>query len=125
VINNAGNGVDNEESWAPLNSVAVLMLPIAVMAKAQQPKEGGIEWLLRIIENRELDSAFSKGYAQNGHRLGANICVEYRYAGGKSNRLADRRPVSLSYGRFAHRTEISSGYTAHIEITYLSAAIAR
>jgi hypothetical protein len=36
-----------KKAAAPSILVALLMLPVAVMAQAQQPKESGIEWLLR------------------------------------------------------------------------------
>jgi hypothetical protein len=97
--------------------------PCCGHGQAQQPKKVALSGYLGIIENRELDYSFRKVSRKRAIVLGQNICVEYRYAGGKSNVL----PIDgglFVYGGFAHRTEISSGYTAHIEITYLSAAAA-
>jgi hypothetical protein len=36
-----------KKAAAPSILVAVVMLPVAVMAQAQQPKESGVEWLLK------------------------------------------------------------------------------
>lgn len=58
-------------------------------AQAQQPKKVPRIGYLRFIENRVLDDAFRKGLQELGYVEGQNIHVEYRFAGGSLDRLAE------------------------------------
>src|SRR5918999_681585 len=58
-------------------------------AWAQQAKKVPRIGYLRFIENPLLDEAFRKGLRELGYVEGQNIHVEYRYAGGSLERVAE------------------------------------
>src|SRR3989442_1364041 len=74
--------------WLRLSVIAVLVLAGAV-AEAQQPKKIPQIGYLRFIEVPVLDAAFRNGLSELGYIEGQNIHVEYRYAGGNLDRLAE------------------------------------
>jgi ABC-type uncharacterized transport system substrate-binding protein len=69
--------------------LGALLLAFSFPANAQPAKKVPLIGYLGIVENPELDSAFRKGLAEHGYVGGQNIRVEYRYAQGKDERLAE------------------------------------
>jgi ABC-type uncharacterized transport system substrate-binding protein len=67
----------------------VVLLAFAVIAKAQQPKTLPRVGYLGLIENPDFDAAFRKGLHEQGYVEGQTIHLEYRYAGGRVERLAE------------------------------------
>src|ERR1700752_2359562 len=67
---------------------AVLFV-LSASAHAQQPKRVPHIGYLRFIEVPVYDAAFRKGLSELGYVEGQNIHVEYRFAGGSTERLAE------------------------------------
>lgn len=80
--------------------LAVLSLVSVHPAEAQQARKVSRIGYLGLSENPDLDGAFRKGLRERGYVEGQNISVEYRYAGGKVDRLAELAAelVSLKVG---------------------------
>ncbi len=70
--------------------VALVLTLIGVLhAEAQQPRKISQVGYLGLVEIPEVEAAFAKGLRELGYVEGQNIRVEYRYAGGKVERLAE------------------------------------
>jgi putative ABC transport system substrate-binding protein len=69
--------------------LAVVIIAFVHLAEAQQPKKIPRIGYLRFIENPVLDAAFRQGLSELGYVEGQNIHVEYRFAGGNAERLAE------------------------------------
>ncbi len=69
--------------------LATLILISTHLAEAQQRKKVPRIGYLNIIEDPSLESAFRKGLGERGYVEGQNIQIEYRYAGGKVQRLPE------------------------------------
>jgi putative ABC transport system substrate-binding protein len=69
--------------------IVVVLLAVAVIAEPQQPKKVPHIGYLRFIEVPVYDAAFRKGLSELGYVEGQNIHVEYRFAGGSTERLAE------------------------------------
>jgi len=70
-------------------ALCAMLLALCVSAEAQQAKKIPRIGYLRFIEIPVLDAAFRKGLSELGYVEGQNIHVEYRYAGGSAERLAE------------------------------------
>ena len=66
-----------------------LTLASVQMAEAQQPKIVPQIGYLGLSEIPERDEAFRKGLRERGYLEGQNIHVDYRFAGGRAERLAE------------------------------------
>jgi putative ABC transport system substrate-binding protein len=66
-----------------------LLLACVHLAEGQQPKKVPRIGYLRFVEVPVLDEAFRKGLRELGYVEGQNISVEYRYAQGNVERLAE------------------------------------
>ena len=91
VIKSRKNEVRNEESWLVLSIlVAAMLLAVAVIAEAQQPKKvpriGFLSAPPLPLSSDRLE-AFRQGLRELGYIEGKNIVIEYRYAEGKLDRL--------------------------------------
>jgi putative tryptophan/tyrosine transport system substrate-binding protein len=69
--------------------LCAILLAICTSAHAQQPKRVPHIGYLRFIEVPVYDAAFRKGLSELGYVEGQNIHVEYRFAGGSTERLAE------------------------------------
>src|SRR5262245_1884519 len=72
--------------------IMVAAMLLCVAAEAQQPKKIPRIGYLGLIEIPERDEAFRKGLREHGYVEGQNIHVEYRFAGGRAERLAELAP---------------------------------
>ena len=72
--------------------LCAVLFAFSVNAEAQQPKKVPRIGYLGLIEILERDEAFRKGLREHGYVEGQNIHVEYRFAGGRAERLADLAP---------------------------------
>jgi ABC-type uncharacterized transport system substrate-binding protein len=73
----------------PAILVVVVVLAVAVMAEAQQPKKVlRIGYLTLRAAPSELDETFERELRQLGYIDGQNIAIEYRWAAGKVDHLA-------------------------------------
>jgi len=72
-----------------------LLLVAGTVVKAQLKKVPNIGYL-RFIEFPVFDDAFRKGLRELGYVDGQNIRVEYRYAGGSMERLAEHAAELVS-----------------------------
>jgi putative ABC transport system substrate-binding protein len=70
-------------------TLCFLLFAVAAPASAQQTKKVPRIGYLRFIEVPALDEAFRNGLKDLGYIEGQNIHVEYRYAGGSVERLAE------------------------------------
>ena len=81
-----------KKAAVPSILVAVVLLAVAVIAEAQQPKKvPRIGYLLggsSSFYSARID-AFRQGLNELGYIEGKNIVIEYRYAEGKADRLPD------------------------------------
>src|SRR5262249_34869642 len=69
--------------------LAVILLAVAVIAEAQQPKKiPRIGYLGAASPTRGRREAFREGLHDLGYVEGKNIFIDYRYAEGKPDRLA-------------------------------------
>jgi putative tryptophan/tyrosine transport system substrate-binding protein len=68
-------------------AASALLFALCVSAHAQQPKKIPQVGYLALVESLDLDAAFRKGLSELGYTDGKNIHLEYRYAGGKAERL--------------------------------------
>ena len=77
---------------SPSILVAVIVLAVAVVAEAQEPKKvpriGFLNTASRTIASARME-AFRQGLRDVGYVEGQNIIIEYRYAEGKTDRLPD------------------------------------
>jgi len=69
--------------------VGAMLLALSVLAEAQQVQKRPRIGYLALIENPDFDEAFRKGLHEQGYVLGQTIDLEYRYAGGRVERLAE------------------------------------
>src|SRR5262245_30538706 len=69
--------------------IMVAAMLLCVAAEAQQPKKVPRIGYLGLVEIPERDEAFWKGLRERGYVEGQNIHVEYRFAGGRVERLAE------------------------------------
>jgi putative tryptophan/tyrosine transport system substrate-binding protein len=77
---------------APSILIAVILLAITVMAEAQQPKKIpriGVLGASPLSTNRARIEELRQGLHQLGYVEGKNIVIEWRFAEGKTVRLAD------------------------------------
>ena len=72
--------------------VVLLLLLASTFTHAQQPKKIPRIGYLGLIEIPERDEAFRKGLGERDYVEGQNIHVEYRFAGGRVERLAELAP---------------------------------
>src|SRR5262245_26056024 len=70
-------------------AIGALLLVLSGPAEAQQPKKVPRIGYLGLIESRTVDEAFRRGLREQGYVEGQNIHVEYRFADGRVERLAD------------------------------------
>jgi putative ABC transport system substrate-binding protein len=70
-------------------AATVLLFALTVPAQAQQAKKVPRIGYLRFIEFPAYDAAFRKGLSELGYIEQENIQVEYRFAGGSLERLAE------------------------------------
>jgi putative ABC transport system substrate-binding protein len=70
-------------------ALGAMLFALSLPAAAQQAKKVPRIGYLALSESRDLDGAFRKGLREHGYVEGQNINVEYRYAGGKADRLTD------------------------------------
>ena len=79
-----------KKAAVPSILVAVVLLAVAVIAEAQQPKKvpriGYLSWQSLLPLARPVE-AFRQGLRELGYIEGKNIVIEYRYAEGKLDRL--------------------------------------
>ena len=128
MINNARNEVRNEEGCGvPILLVVVVLLAVAVIAEAQQPKKtprigflsGGFPGATFGIRSVQRELA-ALGYVE-----GKNIAFEYRYAEDKPERspaLADdlvRRKVDVIVAGGGNDTQAAKNATKMIPIVFL------
>jgi len=76
--------------WAGLSAVIITLVGLAGVIEAQQPtKIPRIGYLaaLSLSANTARDEAFRQGLRELGYVEGTNIVIEWRYAGGKLDRL--------------------------------------
>src|SRR5215831_16157888 len=73
-------------------ALCAVLFAFSVNAEAQQPKKVPRIGYLGLIEIPERDEAFRKGLREHGYVEGQNIHVEYRFAGGRAERLAELAP---------------------------------
>src|SRR5215467_16258407 len=76
-----------------LLAMFVTLAACGEMAEAQQPKNVPRIGYLGLVEIPERDEAFRKGLREHGYVEGQNIHVEYRFAGGRAERLAELAPA--------------------------------
>jgi putative ABC transport system substrate-binding protein len=69
--------------------LVITLVVAGTMAEAQQAKKSPRIGYLRFIEIPVLDAAFRNGLSELGYVEGQNIHVEYRFAGGSAERLAE------------------------------------
>ncbi len=72
--------------------VVVVLLAVAIIAEAQQPKKVPRIGILSALSSSVASSrveAFRKGLVELGYTEGKNIAIEYRYADGRLERLRD------------------------------------
>jgi ABC-type uncharacterized transport system substrate-binding protein len=71
--------------------VVVVLLTLAVIAEAQQPKTPRIGVLVTgsVTTNKSPDDAFRQGLRELGYIEGRNIVIEYRYVEGKRDRIPE------------------------------------
>src|SRR5580765_8320083 len=67
----------------------IFLVGTVAISHAQQPKKVPHIGYLRFIEVPVYDAAFRKGLSELGYVEGQNIHVEYRFAGGSLERLAE------------------------------------
>ena len=70
-------------------ALCAVLFALCFSAQAQQPKTVPRIGYLGLIESRVVDEAFRRGLREQGYVEGQNIHVEYRYAEGRVERLAD------------------------------------
>ena len=86
VVSSRWSGVSR--SFYSVALCALLFAPCHPV-EAQQPKKVPRIGYLGLIEIPERDEAFRKGLSERGYVEGQNIHVEYRFAGGRVERLAE------------------------------------
>jgi len=72
-----------------LGSILFALLAVVVTAEAQQAEKVPRIGYLGLIEIPERDEAFRKGLRERGYVEGQNIHADYRFAGGRVERLAE------------------------------------
>jgi putative ABC transport system substrate-binding protein len=77
-----------DRKWVRICAIVLTFLG-GVVAEAQPTKRVFRIGYLRFIEVPALDEAFRKGLKDLGYNDGQNLHVEYRYAGGSMERLAE------------------------------------
>jgi putative tryptophan/tyrosine transport system substrate-binding protein len=73
-------------------ALCAMLFALCFSAEAQQPKKVPRIGYLGLIEIPERDEAFRKGLRERGYVEGQNIHVEYRFAEGRVERLAELAP---------------------------------
>ena len=92
MIDNDRNEVRNEEDSVSSILVAVVLLALGVMAKAQQPKKVARIGLISVQDSASESAraeAIRLALRERGYIEGQNIAFEYRYADGKRDRLPE------------------------------------
>lgn len=69
-------------------ALCVVVSALSSIAQAQPAKKIPLVGYLALVEGPDLDAAFRKSLSELGYTEGKNIHLEYRYAGGKAERLA-------------------------------------
>jgi len=91
VINNAPNsGCAMKKARLSSILIAVLMLAVAVIAEAQQPKKIPRIGFLGALSPSSISArieAFRQGLRELGYVEGKNLVIEYRWAEGKFDRV--------------------------------------
>jgi putative ABC transport system substrate-binding protein len=82
-------GTIQNPKWLGLLVIAFVLVAVGAVAAAQQAKKVPRIGYLRFVEVPVLDEAFRKGLRELGYVEGQNISVEYRYARGNIDRLAE------------------------------------
>ena len=101
--------------------VAVVLLAVAVIAEAQQPKKVPVIGYLGGSGASRID-AFRQGLRELGYVEGKNIVIEYRYAEGKLDRLNElaaelvRLKVDVIVTRGSASTRAAKAATSTIPI---------
>ena len=70
-------------------ALCAMLAALSTSVCAQQPKRAPHSGYLRFLEVPVYDAAFRKGLKELGYIEGQNIHVEYRFAGGSIERLAE------------------------------------
>ena len=81
-----------KKAAVPSILIAVVLLAVAVIAEAQQPKKvPRLGYLSQFEPARESPraEAFRRALRELGYTEGQNIAIEYRYAEGKRDRLPE------------------------------------
>jgi putative ABC transport system substrate-binding protein len=73
-------------------ALVAMIFALGLPVEAQQPGKVPRIGYLGLIEIPERDEAFRKGLRERGYTEGQNIHVEYRFAGGRVERLAELAP---------------------------------
>jgi putative ABC transport system substrate-binding protein len=84
---------------APSILVIVVLLAVAVIAEAQQPKKVPRIGYLSLTGSAISVEAFRQGLRDLGYVEGKNILIEYRDAGGMSERYSSLVTVRGKRGR--------------------------
>jgi putative tryptophan/tyrosine transport system substrate-binding protein len=70
-------------------ALCAILFALSLPAEAQQSKKVPRIGYLGLIEIPERDEAFRKGLRERGYVEGQNIHVDYQFAGGRVERLAE------------------------------------
>jgi putative tryptophan/tyrosine transport system substrate-binding protein len=94
----------NKVGWSSI-LVAAVMLTVAVVADAQQPKKvPRIAWLGAARTSSPRIEAFRQGLHELGYAEGKNILIGYRYAEGNLDR-SYRQAAEKQKAIFSHIDE--------------------
>ena len=115
VINNVDNWGWDEKAGLPSILIAVILLAVAVIAEAQQPKTvpriGYISSLDPAGESTR-SAAVRLALRERGYIEGQNIATEYRYAEGKIDRFSE---LSVEVVRLKVDIIVAAGGTLYVQ----------